>query len=599
VVTIAQLSRRAFLASTAALAALWGLPREMLGSVLASPLVPSDAITTLRQTIGWNRPSNRQYRTLRTAPGEDYIPRLDVLGREPSASRAQSRRSLGYFGHFTDIHLIDAQSPARIEPMQMQSHALWDGAFRPQDTLTVHVLAAMVSAVAGARFSPVTGAPMTAAMVTGDTADMKSSLELRWYINTLDGGSIVANSGAPGVYEGVQAWSESVFAYHPDDPTGDPFGEYGFPTLPGMLQAAVTVPAESPGVPVPWYSVYGNHDTLYMGTLPINQQLVTWSEGGRKAATIEGLLPDYLAQFNADASVLQRMLGSVAMGVGMRLGIKAVTPDPQRKIFDQVGFMQAHLDSPAVPGPVGHGFTQANVDSQRTWWKADLGPFVRAFGLDTCNQVAGPDGAVPEEQFLWLRGELEQAARDNKLAVVLSHHNSLTLENTAAPALGPSQRLVHAEEFIAMLLDHPNLIAWVNGHTHANTIQAHSRDGRGFWEITAASCVDFPQQQQLIEVVDNRDGTLSLFTTVVDHAGPAEYRVGDYSALGLASLSRELSANDWEESPTMLYGSPLDRNCELLLPAPFDLSTITDAAVEAAQAEQRARIVAYETGLRP
>ena len=87
------------------------------------------------------------------------------------------------------------------------------------------------------------------------------------------------------------------------------------------------------------------------------------------------------------------------------------------------------------------------------------------------------------------------------------------------PAIGPSQRLVHAEEFIAMLQGFPAVIAWVNGHTHINTIQSHARgDGSGFWEITAASCIDFPQQQQLIEVVANRDGTISIFATTLDHS---------------------------------------------------------------------------------
>ena len=47
----------------------------------------------------------------------------------------------------------------------------------------------------------------------------------------------------------------------------------------------------------------------------------------------------------------------------------------------------------------------------------------------------------------------------------------------------------------------------------------------------------------------------------------------------------------------MRRGSPLDRNTELLLPAPFDLSSISDAVLEAQQATQRARLVEYETRL--
>lgn len=140
------------------------------------------------------------------------------------------------------------------------------------------------------------------------------------------------------------------------------------------------------------------------------------------------------------------------------------------------------------------------------------------------------------------------------------------------------------------------MIAWINGHTHNNTIQAHPRaGGGGFWEITTASCIDFPQQQQMIEIVDNRDGTMSLFTTTVDHAAPPEWREGDFSQTGFASLSRQLASNDFTEKPLMRRGSPDDRNTELLLPAPFDLSTITDAEVERLHTESRARFLRRET----
>jgi hypothetical protein len=66
------------------------------------------------------------------------------------------------------------------------------------------------------------------------------------------------------------------------------------------------------------------------------------------------------------------------------------------------------------------------------------------------------------------------------------------------------------------------------------------------------------------------------------------------SIADLASRSRELAANDWAETPLMRRGSPLDRNTELLLPAPFDLSVISDAQLEAQHVTERARLLAYE-----
>ncbi|MGA0979821.1 MAG: TIGR03767 family metallophosphoesterase, partial [Candidatus Nanopelagicales bacterium] len=348
------------------------------------------------------------------------------------------------------------------------------------------------------------------------------------------------------------------------------------------------------GLPIPWYAVYGNHDSTFMGTFRPDPALFAWAVGDRKAATGDALAVNWLQGYASDLSAAQMAANAIRQQLGLLPGIKTVTPDPARKMLERTEFMQAHLESPAVPGPVGHGWTQANVDSGQTWWSADLTPYLRVFGLDTCNMASGADGAVPEDQFTWLEAQLAQCEAEGRLAMVCSHHNSFTLENDATPVWG-GQRLVHAEEFIAMLLRYPVCIAWLNGHTHVNTITAHTRETGtgGFWEITTASCVDFPQQQQLIDLVDNRDGTLSFFVTALDHAAPPTWTPGDLSQTGLASLSRELAANSWLSDPPRLAGSPLDRNVELLMPAPFELSAITDAAVEAEQMKAKAQLLAH------
>ena len=555
----------------------------------------TDAPTTLLQTIKLSaQPVRGNYRTLLAGAGEDFIPRFDLLGREADAARITARRSLYYFAHLSDIHVIDAQTPARMDAIQSVAPKLFTDACRPQDTLTVHVLASMVDSVAASQTSAVTGAPLASALSTGDSADNLSQLETRWYIDILDGKEVLANSGAAGVYEGPQVWSEATYAYHPEDPAGDVFGPLGYPTVPGMLTAAVSNPVQSQGLPVPWYAVYGNHDATFMGTFRPDPALFAWAVGDRKAVTGEALAVNWLQGYASDLSVAQMAANAIRQQFGLLPGLKTVTPDPARKLLERTDFMQAHLDSPAVPGPVGHGWTQANIDTGQTWWSADLTPYLRVFGLDTCNMASGADGAVPEDQFTWLEAQLAQCETEGRLAMVCSHHNSLTIENDAKPVWG-GQRLVHAEEFIAMLLRYPVCIAWLNGHTHVNTIKAHPRQGGvgGFWEITTASCVDFPQQQQLVDVVDNRDGTMSIFVTALDHAAPPQWSQGDLSQTGLASLSRELAANSPLAKPTLLAGSPLDRNVELLMPAPFDLSAITDAAVEAEQMKARAQLVAH------
>ncbi len=594
---MAHFSRRRFLGVSAGLAATWGLSPQLMGRALAAPETPADVPTTLLQTFRQSStPVTGQYRTLLSGPGETYTPRFDLIGKKANNARVNQRRSLAYLGHMSDIHIIDPQSPARLEPMQQMSPTLWQGAARPQDTMTVQVQAQMVAAMAAARYSPLTGSPMAAMFNTGDSTDMISQAELRWYVDIMDGKSVVPNTGIESQYDGPQAWPEADYAYHPDDPSIDRFGPYGFPSIPGVLKAAVSQSVESPGMPVPWYAVYGNHDAIYYGTFPIDAALQSLAVGERKPAVLEALASNYFGGWASDPTVLGRLQHMITTQFGNQPDMRSVASDPERELFSQLGFMEAHFATETNPGPVGHGFTRENLESGKTYWQADVGSHLRLFGLDTCNQVTGADGAVPQDQFEWLQEELAKARDLNKMAIVLSHHNSFTLENGAESVTGPHQPLIHAEQFIDMLLQFPNMIAWCNGHTHINTINAHPRtDGTGgFWEITTASCIDFPQQQQLVEILDNKDGTISIFTTVLDHLSAAEWSAGDFSQQGLASLSRQLSANDWVASPLKRLGSPLDRNTELLLPAPFDLSVINDADLATEIAVRKARIVAYE-----
>lgn len=63
---------------------------------------------------------------------------------------------------------------------------------------------------------------------------------------------------------------------------------------------------------------------------------------------------------------------------------------------------------------------------------------------------------------------------------------------------------------------------------------------------------------------------MSIFTTIIDHAAPADYAGDTTSVLGLASLARELSAND-PQANTSATGTAADRNTELLVATPKDV----------------------------
>ncbi len=593
------LSRRRFLQTTAAISAAFALPLSELGSALAAPLAPTkDAPSTLNATILQRSQGALNYRSLLPANGEDYIARSDLTRANPPAERLKNRRSLYYLGHTSDIHVIDAQAPARLDTLTAMDSSVFAGFTRPQDTLTVNVLAQMVAGFNKLSYSPVTGAPVNAVLNTGDNADNHSTLELSWYIKTFDGGAITPGSGAPGDYQGLQSWLDTAFVWHPEDPSGDAYGEYGFPRVPGLLNSAVGQTVQSEGFAVPWYTVFGNHDALMLGAFPVTDGLRQLALGGKKASTWQAMAPYYAGSAGTNTTAFGAFVNNITTQLGFREGWRDVASNQERLLGDRLSFMQAHFDTPSFPGPVGHGFAPENLSTGQTWWASDVGPRLRLIGLDTCNYTFGADGGVPESQFEWMKQQLEAATQQKKLVFIMSHHNSFTMENNAVPPFVPSERIVDGQEFIDTVLRYPNAIAWINGHTHNNTITAHPRpDGKGgFWEITTASCIDFPQQQQTIEIVDNRDGTLSMFATVVDHLSAPEWQPGDFSQAGLASLSRELASNDFTENPLLRRGSPADRNTELLLPAPFDLSVITDAEIEQLQMESRARITKHKAG---
>lgn len=86
------------------------------------------------------------------------------------------------------------------------------------------------------------------------------------------------------------------------------------------------------------------------------------------------------------------------------------------------------------------------------------------------------------------------------------------------------------------------MVAWVNGHTHIHAVSAVGQDGApgGFWQITTASHIDWPQQAHLIEVLQ-ADEVLALCCPVVDTDAPPSCAALDGPA-SLASLARELAA---------------------------------------------------------
>lgn len=530
------------------------------------------------------------YRRLVAAPDEERVLRRD-LGGAPLFGRF---RSLASFVQLSDLHVTDAQSPARAEFLDrlgdedQPSAPLVGrvGTYRPQEALTHQVVEAMTAAIRRVPGGPATGVPLAFAIATGDNTDNAQANELEAYLALLEGGRVVLpDSGDLGRFEGVgSADAYDVRYYHPDGtPAGEPDdlprARRGFPLVPGLLDAARR-PFFSGGVGVPFYAVYGNHDALLGGTLPALAALGSLAVGDRKPL---GAAEDV----DLVALLAGNETGAPADSWGVLGGPhRVVSADPRRRVVSPRAWIGAHFS--ATRG--GHGFCALAREDGRAYYGFDAGE-IRFLVLDTVNRAGGWQGSLGEDQMDWLEEELLAGHRSfyapdgrrvthdapDRGFVLCSHHTLETLTNPYAPA---GERRFLAGEVAALLARFPNVLAWLNGHTHEHAVRARPAAAvlagahGGFFEITTASHIDWPQQSRLVELVlDEASGQLALFSATLDHAGLIDPRTGELGEpLTLAGWSRELALNAWQgrasASEPLGRGTPGDRNVALVLAAP-------------------------------
>ena len=523
--------------------------------------------TTVTQTLS---PLEGAFKLLTEAPGEPYTTRTEGIGSAQPGREAR-QRSLLYFSQVTDFQLADEESPARVEFIDPAGPPL-DAAWRPNEALTPQTVDAAIRQVnAFVRESPLpdsTGgrARMLFGLMTGDNADNQQRNETEWVVKVIEGGSLTPNSGtepAP-VYTGVADYDDYAIPdtnfYDPDSPQGM---WSAFPVYPGLLDRAQQT-FQAAGLGVPLYATFGNHDALVQGNQAAN-------------ASFEAVATGPLKTFGA--------------------GLVAPVPaDPNREFVSKPEYKQLFK---TAASPDGHGFglvdpaEESASQGAAAYYAFSPRPGFRFISIDTtCDGgVAGAsaDGNVDDSQFRWLERELKAATDRDELVFLFSHHAIASLTCAVADeAAGPcgtnpgcdidprdSQPIHLGEDLTALVHRYPHVVAWIAGHTHANRVEpfrASVGEG-GFWSIRLASEIDWPQQSRLLEVMDNRDGSLSIFGTVLDHAAPAGIPspgtpAGGFDANTMAAISRTIAANDPQLGIGTGEGDKKDRNVELLVRDP-------------------------------
>ena len=179
---------------------------------------------------------------LRLGPGEPLADRLEL------GARAATGPVLATLAHVTDAHVLDASSPARVTFLDRLGPPL-QSTFRPQEALTVQVLAGIAEAVRAQRPQLV--------IQGGDVIDNDQENELGQAFGTLRGGRVRPGSGPYGYYGVQSGFDADPFYYRPD---------VDAPRFPGLLRAATETFA-SAGLGTRWYPVLGDHDVLVAGEI--------------------------------------------------------------------------------------------------------------------------------------------------------------------------------------------------------------------------------------------------------------------------------------------------------------------------------------------
>ena len=456
------------------------------------------------------------------------VPRADLMpqafGREPPTRKAR----LANFFTLSDIHITDKEAPNQLMHFQeIERFAINNTSiYSPVMLYTTHVLDAAIQTVNALhqknRFD--------FGLSLGDTCNSTSYNELRWYIDVIDGKVIKPSSGA-------HLGADSIDFQRPYQAAG--------------LDKSI-----------PWYQVMGNHDHFYIGSFPVDAHPVLGIRQSYLADSVWAVA-DFLAPNPNTFPVLFNIQGMTAKpqfytGVmdgsspygdiihagpvsdtAFVAGPPKVAADADRRSLSRAEWRQEFFKTTSQPA--GHGF---NLVDQKTSPGFTCYSFIpnstiplKVIVLDnTQREDDGSDdihghGYLDAQRWAWLQAELAQGQADNQLMIIAAHIPIAVAPIGSEmewwqnePDIAPEYRnAVSLADLVRTLQNAPNLLMWVAGHRHMNTVKAlpsadPARPERGFWQVETSSLRDFPQQFRTFEIYLNSDYSISVVTVNVDPA---------------------------------------------------------------------------------
>ena len=457
------------------------------------------------------------------------IPRFDIMPHDYNNPNPIRNTKFLKFFTMTDIHITDKEAPNQLIYFQ-QFDSTYSGPntsiYSPVMMYTTQVLDAAIQTVNALHEQN----QFDFGISLGDTCNNTSYNELRWYIDVFDGKVITPSSG----------------------------GHVGA----GDIDYQMPFQAAGLDKSIPWYQVLGNHDHFYIGSFPVDADP---SLGIRESyisdtvwAASDFLVPDvpnFPALFNMEdipntPSFYPGLIdGTSPYGDIIHAGpveseefssgAPKVIPDPNRRSLLRTEWIEEFFKTSS--NPVGHGFNLVDPSQPSGFAcysflpKSDI-PLKVIVLDDTQSETDGSTdihghGYLDADRWAWLQDELAAGQADDQLMIIAAHVPIAVAaigaetewwlgEPTTTPE---NQNAVTLTELVETLQNTPNLLMWIAGHRHLNTVKAFKSPDtntpeQGFWQVETSSLRDFPQQFRTFEIYLNSDYTISIVTINVDPA---------------------------------------------------------------------------------
>ncbi len=498
------------------------------------------------------------YGQYRLGRGLAVVPRYDLLANPKNRPAATKRKKLAHFFAMTDIHITDKEAPNQLIYIQQADSlrgAKMTSIYSPVISYTTQMLDAALQTVNAMHEQ----APFDFGISLGDVCDSGRYNEVRWYIDVFDGQPIRPSSGA-----------------HLGEDTVDfqkPFQAVGLNKAIPWYQVlgnhdhffigSVPVDADpSLGLRESYVSdqvwAVGNVLTPNASVVkPVALPPVVYDMPSSLAGTSPTPLNDPISKVVGNTFYMGVVDGASPYGAIKYAGKKEnfasppkVAADPHRRALLRSEWIAEFFNTTTLPK--GHGFGLVPEALRRSEDGFACYSFVpradvplKIIVLDNTQREDDGSHDIHGHGFLdgarwkWLQDELEAGQANQQLMVIAAHipiavaasgslmewwnpkNQAMTLQNDPHAVM---DNAVTLPALIQKLHDTPNLLMWMAGHRHLNTVKAlpaYDPGGqlvpeKSFWQVETSSLVHFPQQFRTFEIYLNSDDTVSIVAVNVD-----------------------------------------------------------------------------------